>query len=44
MYNKLYDRLGKTPVVASVNNMEKVELAIQSPYEVIFFSREASLI
>lgn len=36
MHNKLYDRLEKNPVVAAVNKIEKVELAIKSPCELVF--------
>ncbi|MGH4138945.1 glycerol-3-phosphate responsive antiterminator [Clostridium sp.] len=34
--NEFYDRIRENPVIAAVNNLEKLEKAIQSPCEIIF--------
>ena len=34
--NEFYDRIRENPVIAAVNNLEKLEKAIKSPCEIIF--------
>lgn len=34
--NKFYDKIRENPVIAAVNNLEKLEKAIKSPCEIIF--------
>ncbi|WP_053956196.1 glycerol-3-phosphate responsive antiterminator [Inediibacterium massiliense] len=36
MSNPFYDKIGINPIIAAVNSMEKLDLAIESPCEIIF--------
>ncbi|WP_129596658.1 glycerol-3-phosphate responsive antiterminator [Anaerophilus nitritogenes] len=36
MKNQFYNKIGINPIIAAVNSMEKLDLAIQSPCEIIF--------
>ncbi|QXM07046.1 glycerol-3-phosphate responsive antiterminator [Crassaminicella indica] len=36
MNKKFYDRVGASPIIAAVNSMEKLDIAIKSPCEIIF--------
>jgi len=36
MENKFYAKIRENPIIAAVNNLEKLEKAIKSPCEIIF--------